>query len=56
MNAAFDLEQNLRYRGNIIIDSKHNVLSVIDWENAIAAPWEIVEFAKDISYILQFEG
>ncbi|KAH9212833.1 hypothetical protein DL95DRAFT_463659 [Leptodontidium sp. 2 PMI_412] len=39
------------YNSNIIIDSEHNVLSVIDWENAIVAPWEIVEFAKDISIV-----
>lgn len=27
------------YSSNIIIDSEHNLLSVIDWENAIVAPW-----------------
>lgn len=37
------------YNSNIIIDSKYNMLSIIDQKNAIIAPWEIVEFAKNLS-------
>lgn len=36
---------------NIIVDSQFNILSVIDWEGAFAAPWEAVAFAKDLSII-----
>lgn len=39
------------YSSNIIVDSEYNILSVIDWEGAYAAPWELVEFAKDLSII-----
>lgn len=27
---------------------QHNVLSVIDWKDAIVAPWEMVEFTKEL--------
>ncbi|POR37508.1 Putative serine/threonine-protein kinase gdt2 [Tolypocladium paradoxum] len=36
---------------NMIIDSQHNVLSVIDRENAFVVPWEMVEFAKELSIV-----
>lgn len=36
------------YKSNMIIDDQHNVISVIDWEDAIVAPWEMVEFAKEL--------
>ena len=39
------------YISNVIIDSECNVLSVIDWENAIVAPWEVVEFTKELSIV-----
>ncbi|KAF2019623.1 hypothetical protein BU24DRAFT_431357 [Aaosphaeria arxii CBS 175.79] len=39
------------YKSNIIIDSEYNLLSVIDWENAIAVPWELVEFIKDLCIV-----
>lgn len=39
------------YKSNIIIDSRHTILSVIDWENAFVVPWEMVEFAKDLSIV-----
>ncbi|KAF2182611.1 hypothetical protein K469DRAFT_669624 [Zopfia rhizophila CBS 207.26] len=39
------------YKSNILIDSEYGVLSVIDWENAIVAPWEIVEFIKDLCIV-----
>jgi hypothetical protein len=37
------------YCSNIIIDTDYNVLSVIDWENALVGPWELVEFNKQLS-------
>jgi hypothetical protein len=39
------------YNSNVIVDSEHNVLSVIDWENAIVAPWEAVEIFKNLSIV-----
>uniref|UniRef100_A0A0B7K1Q4 Aminoglycoside phosphotransferase domain-containing protein n=1 Tax=Bionectria ochroleuca TaxID=29856 RepID=A0A0B7K1Q4_BIOOC len=36
---------------NMIIDPQHNVLSVIDWEDAYVAPWEMVEFTKELSIV-----
>lgn len=32
------------FRHSNAIDSNHNILSVIDWENAGTVPWEVVEF------------
>ncbi|KAI9793098.1 MAG: hypothetical protein M1816_000996 [Peltula sp. TS41687] len=29
---------------NIVVDDEYNILGVIDWEGAFAAPWEIVDF------------
>jgi len=29
---------------NIVVDSEYNILGVIDWENAISAPWGMVEY------------
>lgn len=39
------------YKSNIIINSEYTIFSVIDWENAIVAPWELVEFIKDLSIV-----
>jgi hypothetical protein len=39
------------YKSNVLVDSKYQVLSIIDWENAIVAPWELVEFIKDLSIV-----
>lgn len=36
------------YKSNMIIDDQHNIISVIDWEDAIVAPWEMVEFTKEL--------
>jgi hypothetical protein len=29
---------------NIVVDAQYNMLGVIDWENAISAPWGMVEY------------
>ncbi|KAI0398907.1 kinase-like protein [Xylaria palmicola] len=39
------------YNSNIIINPQHDILSVIDWEDALVAPWELVEFAKGLSIV-----
>ncbi|KAF1948118.1 hypothetical protein CC80DRAFT_486569 [Byssothecium circinans] len=39
------------YTSNILVDSDYHIRSVIDWENAIVAPWEMVEFIKDLSIV-----
>jgi hypothetical protein len=39
------------FKSNIIIDSDYNILSVIDWEDAIVVPWEMVEFIKDLCFV-----
>jgi hypothetical protein len=39
------------YKSNVLVDSEYRVQGVIDWENAITAPWEMVEFMKDLSII-----
>ena len=39
------------YTSNMIIDEQFNLLAVIDWEDAIIAPWELVEFAKELSIV-----
>ncbi|KAJ4286505.1 hypothetical protein N0V90_013205 [Kalmusia sp. IMI 367209] len=39
------------YKSNILVDSEYRVQSVIDWEDAIVAPWELVEFIKDLSIV-----
>lgn len=39
------------YKSNILVDAEYRVQSVIDWENAIIAPWEMVEFIKDLSIV-----
>lgn len=33
------------------MDSEYRVQSVIDWDNAIIAPWEMVKFIKDLSIV-----
>ncbi|KAJ8108631.1 hypothetical protein OPT61_g8036 [Boeremia exigua] len=40
------------YRSNILIDNDCNVKAIIDWETAIVAPWELVEFIKDLGVVL----
>lgn len=47
----FPLYHTDLYSSNIIVDSQYNVLSIIDWDGAYAAPWELVEVAKDLSVI-----
>lgn len=39
------------YKSNILVDSEYCIQGVIDWENAIVAPWEMVEFIKDLSIV-----
>lgn len=39
------------YKSNILVDSEFCFQGVIDWENAIVAPWEMVEFIKDLSIV-----
>jgi hypothetical protein len=39
------------YKSNILVNSDYRVQSVIDWENAIVGPWEMVEFIKDLSIV-----
>lgn len=39
------------YSSNVLVDSKCRVKGVIDWENAIVGPWEVVEFFKDLSIV-----
>jgi hypothetical protein len=39
------------YKSNVLVDSEYQILSIIDWENAIVAPWELVEFIKDLSVV-----
>lgn len=35
----------------MLVDSKCRIKGVIDWENAIVGPWEMVEFIKDLSIV-----
>jgi hypothetical protein len=39
------------YNSNVLVDSECRIKGVIDWENAIVGPWEIVEFIKDLSIV-----
>jgi hypothetical protein len=39
------------YNSNVLIDSKCRIKGVIDWENAIVGPWEIVEPIKDLTIV-----
>jgi hypothetical protein len=50
-NGPFPLIHTDLYSSNVIIDTDYNVLSVIDWENAFAGPWELVEFTKELSIV-----
>lgn len=50
-NGPFPLFHTDFYKSNLIINRHHEILSVIDWENAFTVPWEIVEFAKDLSIV-----
>lgn len=36
---------------NIIVDDYYNVLAVIDWEQAYAAPWEVVDFPLTLALV-----
>ncbi|KAF1934506.1 hypothetical protein EJ02DRAFT_363555, partial [Clathrospora elynae] len=36
---------------NILVDYGCRIQSVIDWEDAIVAPWEVVEFIKDLTIV-----
>jgi hypothetical protein len=36
---------------NILVDSEYRIQGVIDWEDAIVAPWEVVEFIKDLTIV-----
>jgi hypothetical protein len=45
------------HRSNVLIDSEHRVLNLIDWENAIVGPWEMVEFIKNLTVVpMEMEG
>lgn len=50
-SGPFPLIHTDLYGSNIIIDSDFTILSIIDWENAIVSPWELVEFMKDLSMV-----
>ena len=39
------------YNSNVLVDSECRVKGVIDWENAIVGPWEMVEFIKELSTV-----
>jgi hypothetical protein len=39
------------YRSNIMMDDDCNVKAMIDWDEAIVGPWELVEFIKDLRVI-----
>lgn len=39
------------YRSNILLDDDCNVEAIIDWEDAIVAPWELVEYIKDLGVV-----
>ncbi|OAL56704.1 hypothetical protein IQ07DRAFT_674857 [Pyrenochaeta sp. DS3sAY3a] len=39
------------YSSNVLVDSECRIKGVIDWENAIVGPWELVEFIKDLSIV-----
>lgn len=41
------------YTSNILVDSEYCIQGVIDWEDAIVAPWEVVEFIKDLTIVSQ---
>lgn len=36
---------------NILVDSEYRIQGVIDWEDAIVAPWEVIEFIKDLTVV-----
>jgi hypothetical protein len=39
------------YRSNILMDDDCNVKAIIDWEDTMVAPWELVEFIKDLRVV-----
>ncbi|KAI0619222.1 Protein kinase-like domain protein [Pyrenophora tritici-repentis] len=36
---------------NVLVDSECRIKGVIDWENAIVGPWEMLEFIKDLCIV-----
>ncbi|SPQ26006.1 06ecb864-72aa-450f-b88f-6fcf323cebfd [Thermothielavioides terrestris] len=50
-SGPFPLIHTDLYSSNIIIDADYNILSVIDWENSLVGPWELVEFNKELSVV-----
>ena len=36
---------------NIIVDENYNILGVIDWEDALCVPWEVVNFSLEFSIV-----
>ncbi|KAH8727750.1 kinase-like domain-containing protein [Phaeosphaeriaceae sp. PMI808] len=39
------------WTSNVLIDSDCDVQGVIDWEDSIVAPWEMVEFMKNLTIV-----
>lgn len=39
------------YKSNVLIDSEYRIQGVIDWDNAMVGPWEMVEFPKDLCIV-----
>jgi len=50
-DGPFPLIHTDLYKSNILIDPEYCVQSVIDWEDAFVAPWEMVEFIKDLTVV-----
>lgn len=51
LEGPFPLFHTDLYTSNMIIDEQYNLLAVIDWEDALVVPWEMVEFAKELSIV-----
>lgn len=39
------------FRSNVLMDDDCNVKAIIDWEDAMVGPWELVEFIKDLRVV-----
>jgi hypothetical protein len=50
-NGPFPLFHPDLWISNILVDSKYRIQGVIDWEDSIVAPWEMVEFIKDLTIV-----
>ncbi|KAF2865942.1 hypothetical protein BDV95DRAFT_651482 [Massariosphaeria phaeospora] len=50
-NGPYPLIHSDLYSSNVLVDSQCRIKGVIDWENAIVGPWEIVEVIKDLSIV-----